>query len=103
MQTRSALQKQADIWLAEAAVVPPGNGAEADLWGGGSNGATVSEASVDVAAMSPAELAEYEERKLKMRKAMGEGMRDDDKIEEVVDNEERRQRMINAVTVRTGV
>lgn len=56
-------------------MTPPGNGVEAHLWGaGGSSEASTDEsaaaAAVDVSLMSPAERAEYEERKLKLRKAM---------------------------------
>jgi hypothetical protein len=65
---------QVDDWLAEAGVTPPGNGVEVHLWGaGGSSEASTDEgaaAAVDVSLMSPAERAEYEERKLKLRKAM---------------------------------
>jgi hypothetical protein len=67
---------QVDDWLAEAGVTPPGNGVEAHLWGaGGSSEASVEEggAAVDVSLMSAAERAEYEERKLKLRKAMVRG------------------------------
>lgn len=94
MQTRSALQKQAQTWLDEADGIPPGNGPEADLWGSGSG-----EASIDLSAMSPAELAAYEEKKFKLRKAMGEG--GVGQVEEAgpVDPEERRQKLINAMEV----
>jgi hypothetical protein len=67
---------QVDDWLAEAGVTPPGNGVEAHLWGaGGTSEASTDEAgssaaAVDASLMSPAERAEYEERKLKLRKAM---------------------------------
>jgi hypothetical protein len=52
-------------WLQEAGTVPPGNGAESALW----EGEEVSEADL-IARMSPTERAAYEEKKLKMRKAM---------------------------------
>jgi hypothetical protein len=68
---------QVDDWLAEAGVTPPGNGVEAHLWGaGGTSEASTDEAggaaaaAVDVSLMNPEERAEYEERKLKLRKAM---------------------------------
>lgn len=98
MQSRSALSKHAQAWIDAAPSPPPGNGAEAELWGGGGS---ESGASVDIAAMSPAELAEYEERKLKMRKAMGEGRRDEEE-EGPVDAAERRLKMISAMEVRGG-
>jgi hypothetical protein len=102
MQTRTALQKQAQVWIDEAGAPPPGNSSEAEAWAGGS-ALTTAEASLDVSAMSPVELAEYEERKLKMRKAMGEGRRDDEEAAVPVDAAERRQRMISAVEVRRAV
>jgi hypothetical protein len=67
MQSRAALQREADNWLGEAGTLPPGNGAEAELWEGATAGAGGS-ASLDTSLMTPAELAEYEEKKLKMRK-----------------------------------
>lgn len=47
-----------------------GNGAEAELWEGPSARASAS-GSVDTSLMSADELAEYEEKKLKLRKARG--------------------------------
>jgi Fe-S cluster biogenesis protein NfuA len=70
MQTRAALEEVAAAWLAEAGVAPPGNGAERAAWEGAA--AAAGGASFDTAAMSPAELADYEAKKLKMQKAMGE-------------------------------
>jgi hypothetical protein len=103
MQTRAALQKQAQAWLDAAGELPPGNGAEAEAWGGAAGSDAGSEASVDVGAMSPAELAEYEERKLKLRKAMGEGRgAEAGPGAAAPDAAERRQNMINAVEVRRG-
>jgi hypothetical protein len=67
MQSRAALQREADNWLGEAGTLPPGNGAEAELWEGATAGAGGG-ASLDTSLMTPAELAEYEEKKLKMRK-----------------------------------
>ena len=66
MQSRAALQREADNWLGEAGTLPPGNGAEAEVWEGAA--AAAGGASVDTSLMTPAELAEYEEKKLKMRK-----------------------------------
>lgn len=45
----------------------PGNGAERDSW---------EEPVTPPSVMSPAELAEYEDKKLKMKKAMGENLGD---------------------------
>ncbi|PSC74301.1 nifU chloroplastic [Micractinium conductrix] len=88
MQSRSALQREAEHWLEEAGTTPPGNGAEASLWEGTS--------SVDVSLMSADELAEYEDKKLKMRKAMGENLHDS--VEgETEDSKTRRLKLIAAV------
>jgi hypothetical protein len=57
-------QVMADLqaaWIAENGAVPPGNGDRADLW-----------TETPLAAMSPAERAAYEEKKLKLRKAMAD-------------------------------
>ncbi len=57
-------QVMADLqaaWIAENGTVPPGNGDRADLW-----------TDTPLAAMSPAERAAYEEKKLKLRKAMAD-------------------------------
>ncbi|KAI3423194.1 hypothetical protein D9Q98_010716, partial [Chlorella vulgaris] len=93
MQSRSALQREADNWLAEAGTVPPGNGAEQELWDGARAGAGPS---MDVSLMTGDELAEYEDRKLKMRKAMGENLNDG--VEgEAEDSKQRRLKLIAAV------
>ncbi|KAL4459185.1 hypothetical protein ABPG75_014050 [Micractinium tetrahymenae] len=94
MQSRAVLQREADNWLQEAGTLPPGNGAEAELWQGPSAGSSAS--SVDVSLMSADELAEYEERKLKLRKAMGENLHDD-VAGEAEDSRLRRLKMIAAV------
>lgn len=93
MQSRAALQREADNWLAEAGTLPPGNGAEAELW---AQGVGASGASVDVSLMSADELAQYEERKLKLRKAMGENLHDD-VAGEAEDSRTRRLKLIAAV------
>ena len=93
MQTRSALQAQAQAWMDEAGGTPPLNGVDAGLLGDSGSGDA---AALDTAAMSAAELAAYEEQKLKMRRAMGEG-RDSQDAAPVGD--ERRLRMIAAVEV----
>ncbi|KAI8467931.1 MAG: NifU-like domain-containing protein [Monoraphidium minutum] len=96
MQTRTALSKQAQSWLDEAGATPPGNGDEAELWAGGGG-----EARAEVAAMSPAELAAYEDKKLKMIKAMGEAVTRGAaaaEADEAADTpEERRRKMILAM------
>lgn len=95
MQTRASLQKHAQSWLDQADGLPPGNGPEADLWGGG--GGSTTEASVDLSVMSAAELAAYEDKKLKLKKAMGE--KSSGQEEAVVEDsaDERRRKMKLAV------
>lgn len=58
--------------LRAAAACAAGNGAEAELWQGA---AAASGSSVDVSLMSADELAEHEERKLKLRKASWPALR----------------------------
>ena len=53
-------------WIAELGTVPPGNGAGQELWA-----TTVGAAAI--AAMSEAERQAYDEKKLKLRKAMADG------------------------------
>ncbi|KAG0616195.1 hypothetical protein M758_5G097900 [Ceratodon purpureus] len=65
--TRAKLEEEKQRWL-EAVGPAPGNSSERGLWeGSGSNAAPMSEQ----------EKIEYEEKKLKMRKAMGENLFDD--------------------------
>ena len=104
MQTRTSLAKLAQAWLDEAGSVPPGNGGEAALWGGGDATAGVAASDADIAAMSPSELADYQERKLKMRKAMGEATADGAPAPAGAEDspEERRLKMIAAMEVGRG-
>ncbi|KAK9828600.1 hypothetical protein WJX72_000970 [[Myrmecia] bisecta] len=87
MATRTNLEQEARNWLEDAGTLPPGNGVEKELWEG---------TAINAAAMSPVELAEYEEKKLKMRKAMGENLAD--AVEgETLDSAQRRLNLIKAV------
>jgi len=72
MQSRAALQREADNWLAEAGTLPPGNGSEQDLWNATTTTTSTSTTSFDVSSMSADEFAAYEEKKDKMKRAMGE-------------------------------
>eukprot|EP00882_Tetradesmus_deserticola_P012317 GHRQ01013056.1.p1 GENE.GHRQ01013056.1~~GHRQ01013056.1.p1 ORF type:complete len:463 (+),score=198.26 GHRQ01013056.1:85-1389(+) len=100
MASRTHMEAQVEAWLAEAGVTPPGNGVEAQLWGGGGSSEASSEeggsAAVDVSLMSPADRAEYEERKLKLRKAMGESLADDVDVD--ADAAQRRLALMAAVS-----
>ena len=82
MQSRATLQREADNWLSEAGTLPPGNGAEAELWSG-------TEATFDVASMSEEEAKQYEEKKQKMQRAMGEIKGADVGEDENITNEQR--------------
>ena len=89
MATRAAMEAQAHAWLGAAAATPPGNGAEAALWG------------ASQAVMTPLERAEYEGRKLKLQRAMGTkgalGGGDEVPEGEGGDPEERRLKLKNAM------
>jgi len=88
MATRSNMEAEVESWLREAGSPPPGNDSQASDWSDSLSGANAS--------MSPAELAEYEEKKLKMRKAMGENLYD--AVEgETLDMATRRLQFLNAV------
>lgn len=62
---REVMEQQRDAWIAQLAYVPSGNAEASDLWAG-----TIGEAAI--AAMSPTERQAYEEKKLKLRKAMAD-------------------------------
>ncbi|CAI7910603.1 unnamed protein product [Closterium sp. NIES-54] len=77
MITRARLEEERQKWIpqlmvlsgaADSQKLPPGNSADLAEWEGPSGPGT--------AAMSAAEVAEYEEKKLKLRKAMGENLAD---------------------------
>lgn len=71
MATRDLMEQQAQAWIDEAGTVPPGNGVERELWEGASKEAPAA------GVMTAAQRAAYEEKKLKLRKAMGENLADD--------------------------
>lgn len=62
---REEMEKLRDVWLKELGSVPPGNGDASQMWA-----STVGEAAR--AAMSAAERNAYEEKKLKLRKAIAD-------------------------------
>lgn len=86
MATRGNLEREAANWLEDAGTTPPGNGSEQELWSGNSC----------VTTMSATERSEYEDKKLKMRKAMGENL-GDDVPGETIDAKQRRLNLIKAV------
>ncbi|PSB27155.1 GIY-YIG nuclease family protein [Stenomitos frigidus] len=62
---REAMEQQRDAWIAQLGYRPSGNAEASELWA-----STVGEAAI--AAMSPTERQAYEEKKLKLRKAMAD-------------------------------
>ncbi|BBN12453.1 NFU1 iron-sulfur cluster scaffold homolog, mitochondrial [Marchantia polymorpha subsp. ruderalis] len=68
--SRAKLEEERKMWLMFAAEIPPGNSHENHLWEGSSAAAPLQH-------MTEEERKEYEEKKLKMRKAMGENLYDD--------------------------
>jgi hypothetical protein len=62
---RTEMEALRDAWIAEFDAIPPGNAAASGQWAG-----TVGEAAAAV--MSDADRAAYEEKKLKLRKAMAD-------------------------------
>lgn len=63
---REEMEQLRDNWIAELATIPPGNTGAGGVWA-----TTVGE--IAKAAMSPEEQAAYEEKKLKLRRAMADG------------------------------
>jgi len=101
MATRAALERQAQAWLDEAGVTPPGNGVEKRAWepeGASASAAAAAAASAtgSTDGMTPAERLEHEERKLKLRKAMGESLAAGD-AGESDDARTRREKLMNAL------
>lgn len=91
MTTREAMAREAANWIDAEGTIPPGNGVEQHLWEASSAAAKAGGSS-----MSAAETDEYETKKLKLRKAMGENL-SDDVAGESPDAKQRRLRMIKAV------
>eukprot|EP00250_Pteridium_aquilinum_P014809 c22214_g1_i1 orf=121-1554(+) len=86
MITRNRLEEERQRWLSLCETPPPGNSVEKDLW----------EGTAGAAVMSESEKIEYEEKKLKMRKAMGENLHDEVEGEED-DARTRRLKLLQAV------
>ncbi len=63
---RDDMEALQNSWIAELETIPPGNKADSELWA-----TTVGSAAI--AAMSEAERQAYDEKKLKLRKAMADG------------------------------
>ncbi len=62
---REEMEILRDVWIADLGSIPPGNGAQSEMWA-----STVGQAARS--AMSATEQQAYEEKKLKLRKAMAD-------------------------------
>ncbi|KZL49710.1 MULTISPECIES: GIY-YIG nuclease family protein [Cyanophyceae] len=85
---RQEMEDLRDAWIAELETTPPGNAAEGGMWA-----STVGEAAKAV--MSEVERQAYEEKKLKLRKAMADSSLSKE-IEAVDGSEAQRQRQLEA-------
>jgi len=85
---RQEMEDLRDAWIGELECTPPGNAAEGGMWA-----STVGEAAKAV--MSEAELHAYEEKKLKLRKAMADSTLSKE-IDAVDASAEERQRQLEA-------
>ena len=85
---RQEMEDLRDAWIAELETTPPGNAAEGGMWA-----STVGEAAKAV--MSEVERQAYQEKKLKLRKAMADSSLSKE-IEAVDGSEAQRQRQLEA-------
>ncbi len=93
MCSRANLEAEASSWLrAAGGALPPGNAADSTLLGGASGAPGGAEA-----VMTPAERASFEEKKLKMKRAMGVKDASDAVPGEAPDLAQRRADMIKAL------
>jgi predicted GIY-YIG superfamily endonuclease len=88
---REEMESLRDAWIAELAEVPPGNTGEGGIWA-----TTVGE--IAKAAMSDAEKAAYEEKKLKLRRAMADGALSRELDAAALSNEQKRDNFVAAMT-----
>jgi hypothetical protein len=88
---REEMENLRDTWLAELDIVPPGNTGAGGIWA-----TTVGE--IAQAAMSEAEKAAYEEKKLKLRRAMADSALSKELDAAAVSNEEKRDNFVAAMT-----
>ena len=88
MTSRENLEREALDWMEHEGTLPPGNGAERELWEDVNT--------LGVTNMSSDERREYEEKKNKLKKAMGANLHDDVPGESL-ESKERRLRLVKAV------
>jgi hypothetical protein len=87
---REEMEQLRDNWIAELATIPPGNTGAGGVWA-----TTVGE--IAKAAMSPAEQAAYEEKKLKLRRAMADGALSRELDAAAISNEQNREQFAAAM------
>jgi hypothetical protein len=88
---REEMEIVRDNWIAKLDEVPPGNTGEGGIWA-----TTVGE--IAKAAMSDAEKAVYEEKKLKLRRAMADGALSRELDAAALSNEQKRDNFVAAMT-----
>jgi hypothetical protein len=88
---REEMESLRDHWIAELAVAPVGNAGLGGVWA-----TTVGE--IAKAAMSAEEQAAYEEKKLKLRRAMADGALSRELDAAAISNEQKREQFAAAMT-----
>lgn len=88
---REEMEQLRDTWIAELATTPPGNTGAGGVWA-----TTVGE--IAKAAMSPAEQAAYEEKKLKLRRAMADSALSKELDAAAISHEQQREQFVAAMT-----
>jgi hypothetical protein len=88
---REEMESLRDSWMMELDTVPPGNTGAGGVWA-----TTVGE--IAKAAMSDAEKAAYEEKKLKLRRAMADGALSRELDAAALSNEQKREQFAAAMT-----
>ena len=88
---REEMEQLRDNWIAQLNTIPPGNTGEGGVWA-----TTVGE--IAKAAMSPAEQAAYEEKKLKLRRAMADSALSKELDAAAISDEQKRGQFAAAMT-----
>jgi hypothetical protein len=88
---REEMENLRDTWIAELDLVPPGNTGAGGVWA-----TTVGE--IAAAAMSESEKAAYEEKKLKLRRAMADGALSRELDAAAISNDQTRNNFTAAMT-----
>ncbi len=88
---REEMEQLRDTWIAELGTIPAGNAGAGGVWA-----TTVGE--IAKAAMSPAEQAAYEEKKLKLRRAMADSALSRELDAAAISDEHKREQFAAAMT-----